>query len=197
MGRPAKNTAEEVAAVETAATIDNAENMEMKENNVAPAKEAKAAATSKVVEPLNDADEIEVVSLIPNVSYKDNRSGDFYQWDEVGHTEYMTFETLKNMWRNCKGYFRNMWLKPMDNRVISKFGLTSVFEKYEFLMEAKNYTRANISKICENISATPNGMKQSICKKIKDLIVNGELADVMVIRALENHLKLDLISLLK
>lgn len=197
MGRPAKNAVEEVVVVNEMATTVNAADIEMKEENVAPAKEANNKATRIVAEPLNDNDEIEVVSLIPNVSYKDNRSGDFYQWDEVNHVEYMTFETLKNMWRNNKGYFRNMWLKPMDSRVISKFGLTSVFEKYEFLMQGKNYTRKNISQICENISATPNGMKQSICKKIKDLIATGDLADVMVIRALENHLNLDLISLLK
>ena len=75
------------------------------------------------VEPLNDSDEIEVVSLIPNVSYKDSKTLDIYKWEEIGHVEYMTFETLKNMWRNNKGYFKNMWLKPNDDRVVNKFGL--------------------------------------------------------------------------
>lgn len=190
MGRPAKNTAETTAAVDTAAVVVEAENMDVQEVKEVPALKV---ATAK---PLDDMDEIEVISLIPNVSYKDSHSGDFYQWDKVGHTEYMTFETLKNMWRNNKGYFRNMWLKPMDERVISKFGLKSVFDKYEFLMDAKNYTRKNIELLCDNISSTPNGMKISICKRVKDMIASGELVDVMVIRALENHLKLDLISLL-
>ena len=81
-------------------------------------------------EPLNDSDEIEVVSLIDNVSYKDSKTLDMYDWDVAGHVEYMSFETLKNMWRSHKGYFKNMWLKPKDDRVINKFGLTKTFEKY-------------------------------------------------------------------
>lgn len=148
------------------------------------------------VKPLNDTDEIEVVSLIPNVSYKDSHTGDFYEWDEVGHSEFMTFETLKNMWKNSRGYFRNMWLKPIDDRVINKFGLTSIFEKYEFLMDEFNYTRKNIPKICDSISSTPNGLKFAICNKIKNLVVSGKITDISVIRSLEKHLNLDLTSFL-
>jgi hypothetical protein len=108
----------------------------------------------------------------------------------------MTYETLKNMWRNSKGYFKNMWLKPLDDRVINKFGLTSTFEKYEFLMDKVNYTRPNIDKICENITATPIGLKYSICNKIRSMVVNGEITDIAVIKALEKHLNLDLTSFL-
>lgn len=147
-------------------------------------------------EPLKDSDEIEVVSLIPNVSYKDDKTGDMYEWDEVGHVEPMTFETLKNMWRNNKGYFRNMWLKPNDDRVINKFGLTKTYEEYEFLMDKSNYTKKNIDEICETISKTPRAMKRAICSKIKNLVINENISDATVIRKLEKHLNLDLIDFL-
>lgn len=150
----------------------------------------------KKIETLNDSDEIDVVSLVPNVSYKDSRTGDFYEWEHVGHTELMTFETLKNMWRNHKGYFREMLLRPNDDRVINKFGLTNTFEKYEFLMDESNYNRENIKKICTIISETPNGLKHSIVNRIKDMVANGKLVDVKVIRELENQFDLDLISFL-
>ena len=39
------------------------------------------------IEQLNDYDEIDVVALIPNISYKDSKTGDFYDWYEVGHVE--------------------------------------------------------------------------------------------------------------
>lgn len=147
-------------------------------------------------EPLNDSDEIDVISLIPNVSYKDNKTLDMYEWDEVGHVEPMTFETLKNMWRNNKGYFKNMWLKPEDDRVINKFGLTKTFEKYEYLMNSSNYIKKNIDDICSAISDTPNGLKMSICGKIKNMVIKGEISDVSVIRTLEKHLKIELIDFL-
>lgn len=157
--------------------------------------ETKKKETKKIVE-LKDSDEIDVVSLVPNVSYKDSRTLDMYEWDEVGHVEPMTFETLKNMWRNNKGYFKKMWLKPMDERVINKFGLTKTFEKYEYLMDDSNYTKKNIDEICSAISDTPNGLKMSIFNKIKSMVVSGDISDVSVIRALEKHLKTDLMSFL-
>ena len=82
----------------------------------------------------------------------------------------------------------------MDDRVINKFGLTKTFEKYEYLMDASNYTKNNISKICNAISETPNGLKMSICCKIKNMVIDGDVTDVSVIRALERHLKIDLIE---
>ena len=147
-------------------------------------------------EPLKDDDEIEVVSLVPNVSYKDKTTGDMYEWDEVGHIELMTFGTLKNMWRGYKGYFRNMWLKPNDNRVVNQFGLTKTFEKHEYLMDGKNYTKKNINAICDAISDVPNGLKFAICDKVKNLVISGELTDVNTIKVLENRLKIDLIGFL-
>lgn len=156
----------------------------------------KTTSKSIEVKPLEDSDEIEVISLVSNVSYKDSKTLDMYEWSEVGHVEYMTFDTLKNMWRNNKGYFKNLWLKPMDNRVINKFGLTKTFENYEYLMDGSNYTRKNIGVICEAIKATPNGLKFSICDKVKTLVIDGEVTDVFVIRELEKRLQIDLIDFL-
>lgn len=147
-------------------------------------------------EPLRDSDEIDVISIVPNVSYKDSKTLDMYEWDEAGHVEPMTFETLKNMWRNNKGYFKNLWLKPDDDRVINKFGLTKTFEKYEYLMKPSNYNKKNIDSICKAISETPNGLKFSICDKVKNMVVNGEITDASVIKKLENHLKIELLEFL-
>ncbi len=151
---------------------------------------------SNKVEQLEDSDEIEVISLVPNVSYKDSKTLDMYEWNEAGHIEYMTFDTLKNMWRNNKGYFKNLWLKPVDDRVVNKFGLISTFEKYEYLMDGSNYTKENIKSICDAIKATPNGLKFAICTKVKNIVIDGELTDIFVIRELEKRLQIDLIGFL-
>lgn len=146
--------------------------------------------------PLLDTDEIAVESLVPNVSYLDKHTGDFYRWDEVGHVEYMTVEALKNMWRNFKGYFKNMWLKPLDNRIVTRFGLERTYENFEFLMNPTNYTRKNVDTIFDTISKTPNDLKFTILDKVKQLIVSGELTDAFIIKALEKHFDVDLMSFL-
>lgn len=172
------------------------------ENNITDAVEEMNEKTIKTtkkltkIEALEDSDEIEVISLVPNVSYKDSKTLDMYEWHEVGHSEYMTFDTLKNLWRNDKGYFKNLWLKPMDDRVINKFGLTKTYEKYEYLMDGSNYTKKNIGAICDAIKGTPNGLKFSICNKVKSLVVDGEVTDVFVIRELEKRLQIELLTFL-
>lgn len=145
-------------------------------------------------EPLKNEDEIEVVSLIANVSYKDNKTGDFYEWDEIGHIELMTFEVLKDMWRNHKKYFRNMWLKPNDSRVINQFGLTKTYENYENLMNKDFYVLDNISEISNLLSNIPNGIKFTICSMIKTQIAQGNISHAKLIRTLEKCLNIDLFS---
>lgn len=148
-------------------------------------------------QPLNDNDEIEVVSLVPNVSYKDVRTNDMYEWDRVGHIEYLTVESLKILWRNHKGYFRNLWLKPNDDRVIKLFGLNNVYDKYAFLMDSSNYTRNKIDDVCKTILDCPNSLKFAICDKVKTLIMDGAMSDVFVIRKIEKCFDVDLLSLLE
>lgn len=166
------------------------------ENDIVEEMNEKTAKNTKKVEALEDSDEIEVVSLVSNVSYKDSKTLDTYEWREIGHVEYMTFETLKNMWRSHKGYFKNLWLKPNDDRVINKFSLNKTFENYEYLMDASNYTKKNINEICKAIKSTPNGLKWSICDKVKSLVISGEISNISVIRELEKSLRIDLISFL-
>lgn len=193
MARKKTNPTAIEGAVEKTAPI-NSEVGVKDENNVIEIKKDVKART--VVEQLNDDDEIEVISLIPNVSYQDNRTGDFYEWDNIGHSEFMTFDTLKNMWRNSKAYFKDMWLKPLDDRVINKFGLTKTFERYEFLMNEVNYTRSTINKICDEINSTPSGLKYSIFNKIKSMVADGKISDIQVIMTLERTFNLDLTSIL-
>lgn len=158
--------------------------------------EVKVAEKTIKAEPLRDTDEIDVEAIVPNVSYKDSRTGDMYEWDEIGHIEPMTFDILKNMWRSHKGYFKNMWLKPNDERVIKQFGLTKTFSNYEYLMDASNYTKKNIKSVCDAIVSTPNGLKFAICDKIKNMVMSGDISDVTVIKELERRLKIDLIEFL-
>lgn len=173
----------------TVDTVD--ENMDVKvekEENV-----------EKVVEkekPLDKDDVIEVISLIPNISYKDKKYGDIYRWEKAGEIVEMTFEVINYMHQNHKTYFKSMWIKPLDNQVIKKFGLESTYRDYDFLMDASNYTRKNVKEICDSIRHTPQSLKFAICNKIKSLVSSGKVSDIHVLREIEKSLNIDLIPLI-
>lgn len=191
MTKNTTNTAtDETATTSAVAENSNAENKDVEKKNETVKAKRKTPATRQTVT-LDDSEEIQVISLIPQVSYLDKQTQDMYEWDDVGHIEYMTVGTLKDMWRNNKGYFRNLWLKPLDERVLIKFGLVKIFSDYEFLMEKSSYTKNNINKLTTAINSAPIGMKFAIVNKIKQLVSDGTISDVSVIKALGRKLDVD------
>lgn len=155
------------------------------------------AAVDMKEELLKDSDEIEVMALIPNVSYRDTSTSDFYEWENVGDVEYMTVDALTRMRRNHRGYFEDMCLKPNDERVIKKFGLGRFYENHDIFMDASNYTKDKIADTLNKFSTIrSNSMKLSIVNKIKDMVESGEISNVGVIRTIEKRLDIDLIATL-
>lgn len=178
MPRKAKTTEEEVGVKEV------------------ETKEVEEATKKEVLEPLTDSDEIEIVALIPNVTYLDSEMNDMYRWDNVGDTEVMEFGVIKKMWRNHKSYFNKLWLKPLDERVMKKFGLNKLYEKYDYLLNSDNYSYKNIADITKAIDSLNNALKYTISTKILDFVRDGVISDIKVIKALERKLNMDLIEMI-
>ena len=152
--------------------------------------------SADVEDALSDSDMIEVMSLIPNVVYEDNRTGNYYEWEEIGYCEDMTFDEVKNMHRKYKTYFNDMWLKPIDDRVVKKLGLSRTYEKYDFLVDESNYTNDHIDEVLDGLSSAPASLKIAIVNRIKDMVADGTVSDIKVVRKLEKRLDIDLISFL-
>lgn len=187
-----------VASVEAAEEDVNEETETVEEEKpAAKPRKTRAAKTVEVTEePLEDSDEIEVESLIPNVSYEDARTSDYYKWEYVGQIETMTFDAIKAMHRKYKSYFGDMWLKPLDERVIKKLGLSRTYEKYDFLMDVDSYTAEHIDEVLTGISDASAGLKIAAVNRIKNMVAEGEVSDIKVIKKIENRLDIDLISFL-
>lgn len=206
MARTAKSTNTE--PVVDAATVDDStvaavnsveENMNDETATVATKRTSRRKNTRQsadVEDALSDSDMIEVESLIPNVVYEDNRTGNYYEWSEIGHCEDMAFEEVKNMHRKYKTYFNDMWLKPLDERVIKKLGLSRIYDKYDFLVDESNYTNDHIDEVLDGISSAPTSLKIAIVNRIKDMVSDGTVSDIKVVRKLEKRLDIDLISFL-
>lgn len=206
MARTAKST--NVEPVVDAATVDDStvaavnsveENMNDETATAVTKRTSRRKNTRQsadVEDTLSDSDMIEVESLIPNVVYEDSRTGNYYEWSEIGHCEDMTFDEVKNMHRKHKTYFNDMWLKPLDERVIKKLGLSRTYDKYNFLVDESNYTNDNIDEVLDGLSSAPVSLKIAIVNRIKDMVADGTVSDIKVVRKLEKRLDIDLISFL-
>lgn len=181
-------------------TTENTVDTTVDNSAVVDSVKEKVVAENKIIvdtKTLKDDEDISIISLIPNVSYKDFKNNDFYEWNEVGHEETMTYGTLKDMNRNHKSYFKDLWLKPNDERVIKVFGLESTYKTYSELMTGDIYVIENMNLIKEKFDALPlRGIKATVVIKIKDMVANGEISDVKVVKNLEKILQVDLFDLL-
>ena len=206
MARTAKSTNAEpvvdAAAVDdsTVAAVNSVEENMNDETATAVTKRTSRRKNTRqsadVEDTLSDSDMIEVESLIPNVVYEDSRTGNYYEWSEIGHCEDMTFDEVKNMHRKHKTYFNDMWLKPLDERVIKNLGLSRTYDKYNFLVDESNYTNDNIDEVLDGLSSAPASLKIAIVNRIKDMVADGTVSDIKVVRKLEKRLDIDLISFL-
>ena len=160
-------------------------------NTEAAAVEKSAAVSAPVAEPLRDDDEIEVISLIPNVNYQDPTYNEMYTWENPGDSELLTFGTLKTMWRNHKGYFRDLFLYPSDDRVIAFFKLEKVYATYSALMKPESYTGKSINKTLQELRkldpTAQSNLRRVVSQRIQVLIDEKRIADFSVIRQLERE----------
>lgn len=146
-------------------------------------------------EPLLDTDEVEVMAIVPNVTYFDKLTSDTYEWQNSGDIEVMTMEVLTRMRRNHRGYFDNMVLKPLDKRAIKKLGLERTYDKYDFFMDDSNYADDKIEELMdEMVKLRTNDMKIAVINKVKDMVSNGKITNIRVLRNIENRFGIDLIS---
>lgn len=187
MGRPRKVAQEDTTAKAATTPVEK--------ETVKEEKLATKPVNIKQAE-IADEDEIDIVALDSNVTYWDKATDETYEWHEVGDIVSLPFGTIKNMWRNHKDYFRNFLLKPLDERVIVKLGLTKTYEKYGFLNDGEQYTRENVDSIIATIKGTTNGFQSALCNNIKNMIIDGKITDLYVVRTLGKYFNVDFITLL-
>ena len=188
-GRPRKNT-----------TVNVQDEVVVEKTTVSPVEETVeekpiVATTKPVKVKIEDDEEIEVQSFDSNVTYWDKATDETYFWEEVGEVISMPYSVIKNMWRNHKTYFRNFLLKPLDDRVVKELGLVKTYEKYDFLMDGSQYTKANLDSIITTINGGTNGFKSAIFNNIKNMIINGDVTDIYVIKQLGNAFDIDFVGL--
>jgi hypothetical protein len=164
------------------------------EKSVATSDKVVETKKTKVVE--IDKDElIDVVALVPNVSYYDKKTDERYEWTEVGEVTAVPYEVIENIWKQYKDYFRGLVIKPMDERVIEKLKLGNIFEKYEIFTNPDNYTKGNIGEVIESLKKASPRVKTSVYTIIKTFITDGRITDVQSIMKLDKEFDLNLIGL--
>ena len=127
------------------------------------------------------------------LTYKARSTNAIYRWNNIGAIEYMSVAELNEMNNYKRSYLNKPLVVLLDERAIKKFRLQSVYENVAKINNLKHLFKqppAVIERTIDN--ALDVNMRDILISKSRQMIKNGTLTDINVIKLLERKLQHDL-----
>lgn len=198
----------------TTPSADAVETKNVVKKTAAPAKEVKAAKQEPlVVEQETPVAEMETKqqyrvknTLTPGafvtvrngfngrLVYKSSRTHEKYVWEGFGAEQDIELQELKNAKSAHKAYFERNWFLFDDPEVIRYLGVERFYASALSFDEFDELFTKTSDEIKVRIAAIPDGQKQSLIYKAKQMIADGEIDSIKMVDALEESLGVELIE---
>lgn len=127
------------------------------------------------------------------LTYKARSTNAIYRWNQIGAIEYMTVAELNEMNNYKRAYLNKPLVILMDERAIKKFRLQKVYENVAQINNLKSLFKSDIATIERTIdTALDANMRDILISKVRQMIKNGTLTNINIIKLLEKKLQHDL-----
>lgn len=126
--------------------------------------------------------------------YVSRRTGEKFVWDEFGAEQDMELQELKNAKSSYKAFFENNWFLFNDPEIISYLGIERYYAKSLSFDEFDELFTKTPEEMERRIAMLPNGQKQSLVYKAREMIANREIDSMRIVDTLERCLGAELIE---
>ena len=127
------------------------------------------------------------------LTYKARSTNAIYRWPTIGSLEYMSISELNEMNNYKRAYLNKPLVILMDERAIKKFRLQKVYENVAQINNLKSLFKSDMSTIERTIdTALDANMRDILISKVRQMIKNGTLTNINIIKLLEKKLQHDL-----
>ena len=127
------------------------------------------------------------------LTYKARSTNAIYRWNQIGAIEYMTVAELNEMNNYKRAYLNKPLVILMDERAIKKFRLQKVYENVAQINNLKSLFKSDMATIERTINtALDANMRDILISKVRQMIKNGTLTNINIIKLLEKKLQHDL-----
>lgn len=127
------------------------------------------------------------------LTYKARSTNAIYRWNQIGAIEYMSVAELNEMNNYKRAYLNKPLVILMDERAIKKFRLQKVYENVAQINNLKSLFKSDMSTIEKTIDmAIDANMRDILISKVRQMIKNGTLTNINIIKLLEKKLQHDL-----
>lgn len=169
-----------VEAVETEEVV-MAEAVETKPVRKKPMKAVEVAITPTT--------EIEVASnFAALLIYISKKTGEEIRWEQLGDTNMVLYSELETMRNTQRDFFNNNWIKLIGEYgqpALKKLRLESAYENFVDLEELDEFLALPADEIKDRVAVLKQETKDILAFKVKEMIDNGEIESIKVIRAFE------------
>lgn len=184
----------------TAQTVDAVETKNIVKKPVAAVKETKA-----VEQEAKQAYRVKN-TLAPNtfvtvrngfngrLVYKSSRTHEKFVWEGFGAEQDIELQELKNAKSAHKVYFERNWFLFDDPTVIHYLGVERFYASALSFDEFDELFTKTPDEVKARIAEIPDGQKQSLVYKAKQLIADGVIDSMKMVNALEESLGVELIE---
>lgn len=127
------------------------------------------------------------------LTYKARSTNAIYRWNQIGAIEYMSVAELNEMNNYKRAYLNKPLVILMDERAIKKFRLQKVYENVAQINNLKSLFKSDMTTIERTIdTALDANMRDILISKVRQMIKNGTLTNINIIKLLEKKLQHDL-----
>ena len=127
------------------------------------------------------------------LTYKARSTNAIYRWPTIGSLEYMSISELNEMNNYKRAYLNKPLVILMDERAIKKFRLQKVYENVAQINNLKSLFKSDMATIERTIdTALDANMRDILISKVRQMIKNGTLTNINIIKLLEKKLQHDL-----
>lgn len=126
--------------------------------------------------------------------YKSSRTQEKFVWESFGAEQDMELQELKNAKSAHKTFFERNWFLFDDPEVICYLGVERLYADALNFDDFNELFAKTPDEIRARIATIPEGQKQSLIYKSKQMIADGEIDSIKVINALEESLGVELIE---
>lgn len=142
-------------------------------------------------------DENILVGVVNNftgsMAYKCERTGQYFRFDSYGAEDSMTVGQLRTMLSQKPQYFKNGWIRVLDEAVIEYLNLSKYDKAIVRNEDIESLFEESLEVLKTTLESYNGNAKEIVFNVARDKYVNGVLRDIHVIKTIEQILgrKLD------
>lgn len=163
-----------------------------------PKKKASKPTKEEIVEEKRKVNRDDIVTVMNITSglvhYQSKKTGSEWNFHEFGATDEIEVSELVTMKNAHPRYLKEPWLIVLDEDVVDFLGMSKEYEGVLTPDELDRFYQLPGSKIKELLPSMPRGMKEAVADQARIRIEQETLTNLNVIKAIEEVLKIELMS---